>query len=342
MAKPCCVILAAGEGKRMKNSRPKVLSPVLFKPMLQWVADAARGAGIDDLCVVTGYQREQVEAYLAAQEGAYHCVFQQERKGTAHAVMMAEGFLAAHRGEDVLVLNGDAPLIDAETIRAAHALHLAENNAVTVISAELSDPFGYGRIVRDSETGMLKAIVEQKDANERVRAIREVNSGAYWFDVDALLSVLHGIGNQNAQGEYYLPDAVKLILGRGLRADAYTAQNPDTVLGANDCLQLHALNTIARRRILDAAMAEGVDIPCDDGVIIGPDVKLQNNISILPGTILRGRTAVGCGCTLGPNTLLTDCVVGREVVLNAVQAEASVFRDGERLGPFVALAGYGR
>ena len=337
MAKTCSVILAAGEGKRMKSNRPKVMSPVLFKPMLKWVIDAAVQASIDDICVVTGYMREDVEQYLQSLQGKFHSVFQSERKGTWHAVQMADQFLRKYQGGDVLILNGDAPFIDASTIAAAHELHISEGNAVTVISAELDNPFGYGRIVRDSESGMLKAIIEQKDANHRVQAIKEVNSGAYWFDVDSLLSVLYDISNKNAQGEYYLPDAIKLIIGRGLRVNAFVAASPDTVLGANDCLQLHQLNTLAREKILRHFMAEGVDIPCADGVIIGPDVHLENNITILPGTILRGQTTVRSGCMLGPNTLLTDCSVGEGAVLNTVQATGCVIGDNEVHGPYEVI-----
>lgn len=337
MAKICSVILAAGEGKRMKSNRPKVMSPVLFKPMLKWVIDAAQGADIDRICVVTGYMREDVEQYLSSLRGKFHSVFQPERKGTAHAVMMADQFLRKYQGGDVLILNGDAPFIDAATISAAHELHISEGNAVTVISAELQNPFGYGRIVRDSESGMLKAIIEQKDANHRVQSIKEVNSGAYWFDVDALLSVLYDISNKNAQGEYYLPDAIKLIIGRGLRVNAFIAASPDTVMGANDCVQLHTLNTMARERILHHFMAEGVDIPCTDGVVIGPDVQLENNTTILPGTILRGNTTVGSGCTLGPSTMVTDCTIGENVVLNAVQCTGCEIGDNEIHGPFTVV-----
>ncbi|HIS70339.1 MAG TPA: NTP transferase domain-containing protein [Candidatus Gallacutalibacter stercoravium] len=335
--KTCCIILAGGEGKRMKFNRPKVLSPVLFKPMLSWVADAARQARIDSLCVVTGYMHEQLEEYISHMPYPVHTVFQAQRKGTGHAVMMADAFLRPFAGGDVLVLNGDAPFIDAETIQAAHELHISESNAVTVISAELEDPFGYGRIVRDSISGMLKSIVEQKDANARVQAVKEVNSGAYWFDVDALLSVLYDIKNDNAQGEYYLPDAVKLILSRGLRANAYIAASPDTVRGANDCLQLHELNTLARRRLLRAHMQNGIDIPCTDGVIIGPDVRLEGNTTILPGTILRGKTTVGSGCVLGPSTLVDGCTIGDNVVLNAVQCRGVTIASGEKHGPFCTI-----
>ena len=339
MSDLCAVVLAAGEGKRMKTNRPKVLSPVLFKPLLGWVLDAAQKAGIDATCVVTGYMHEAVEEYVNARKGMCETVFQQERKGTGHAVMTAAEFLKKFSGSDVLILNGDSPFIDSDTIKAAHELHIAEGNAVTVVSAELSNPFGYGRIVRDSVSGMLKAIVEQKDANERVQAIHEVNSGAYWFDVDALLSVLYDIKNQNAQGEYYLPDAIKLLISHGLRANAFTALNPQAVLGANDCLQLHELNGIARERILNALMKDGIDIPCTDGVIVGPDVTVEHNVCILPGTILCGETYISSGCTLGPNTYVKDSNIGCDAVLNNVSCIGRTIRGGEKYGPFVSLLG---
>ena len=339
MSHLCAVILAAGEGKRMKSNRPKVLSPVLFKPMLGWVVDAAKKAGIGDICVVTGYMHEDVERYLNKLPGEYETVFQHERKGTGHAVMTAAEFLKKYSGSDVLILNGDSPFIDSGTIERSHELHIGEGNAVTVISAELENPFGYGRIVRDSMAGTLKAIVEQKDANERVQAIREINSGAYWFDVDALLSVLYDINNQNAQGEYYLPDAIKLLIERGLRADAFIASNGETVLGANDCLQLHDLNGIARKRILNALMKNGIDIPCTDGVIVGPDVTVEQNVCLLPGTILCGQSYISSGCVLGPNTYIENSNIGCDAKLSNVSCVGHTVRGGETLGPFVSLLG---
>lgn len=248
MSEVCGIILAAGEGKRMKSNLPKVLSRVLDKPMLKWVIDAARGAGIEALCVVDGFKREEVERYLATLPEAYETAFQAERKGTAHAVMQARGFLERHRDGDVLILNGDAPFLDEETIRKAYRRHREGNHAVTLISAYLDDPFGYGRVLRDEGTGRMAAVVEEKDADAAQKRIGEVSSGAYWFQVEKLLGVLSSIGNHNAQGEYYLPDAVKLLLERGEAADACPAESADAVLGANDAAQLEALNQIARQK----------------------------------------------------------------------------------------------
>ena len=239
----CAIILAGGEGKRMKSDKPKTLSPVLGKPMLLWVITALRNAGIDDICVVKGFKKECVEEFLAGLDFPVESVFQAERLGTGHAVMMAKDFLQAHDG-NVVILNGDAPFMMSETIRNSLRQHTETASAATVISARVDDPTGYGRIVRD-ENGGLSAIVEQKDADEETLKISEVNSGGFWFDCKLLLSVLDRIRSDNKAGEYYLPDAIKLLLSDGQTVGAYTAECSDAVLGANDPAQLEELNRIA-------------------------------------------------------------------------------------------------
>lgn len=242
----CAVILAGGEGKRMKSNKPKTLSPVLGKPMLLWVISAVRNAGIDDLCVVKGFKKEDVEEFLSTLDFNVDSVFQAERLGTGHAVMMAKDFLKAHDG-NVVILNGDAPFMTAETIKNSLEQHAKSGCAATVISARVDDPHGYGRIVRDTD-GSLKAIVEHKDADEETLKIDEVNSGGYWFDCQKLLSVLDRIKSDNAAGEYYLPDAIELLLKDGQKVGAYTAECSDAVLGANDPAQLEELNQIAVKK----------------------------------------------------------------------------------------------
>ena len=242
----CAIILAGGEGKRMKSDKPKTLSEVLGKPMLWWVMSALKKAGVDDICVVKGFKKECIEDYLSTLDFEVESVFQAERLGTGHAVMMAKDFLASHDG-NVVILNGDAPFMTAETIEKSLEQHLASGAAATVSSARVDDPAGYGRIVRDG-SGNLKAIVEHKDADEATRAIDEVNSGGYWFDCRLLLSVLDRIKSDNAAGEYNLPDAIALLLADGKTVGAYTAECSDAVLGANDPAQLEELNRIAREK----------------------------------------------------------------------------------------------
>ena len=242
----CAIILAGGEGKRMKSDKPKPMSLVLGKPMLQWVISAVRQAGVEDVCVVKGYHKEYIEEFLTELSFPVESVYQKERLGTGHAVMMAKEFLQAHDG-NVVILNGDAPFLSAETIKNSLDQHSASGCAATVISAKLDDPTGYGRIIRGGD-GSLEAIVEHKDASEAERAINEVNSGGYWFNCAALLAVLGKIKSDNAAGEYYLPDAVKLLLESGEKVGAYTAECSDAVLGANDPEQLEELNRIAKEK----------------------------------------------------------------------------------------------
>ena len=241
----CAIILAGGEGKRMKSDKPKTLSMVLDKPMLMWVISAVRNAGVDDICVVKGFKKECIDEFIETLDFKVESVFQAERLGTGLAVMMAKDFLEKHNG-NVVILNGDAPFMDSKTIEKSLAQH--ENGyAATVISANVDDPTGYGRIVRDSDGGV-KAIVEQKDADEETLKITEVNSGGFWFDCKKLLSVLDRIKSDNNAKEYYLPDALKLLLADGQKVGAFTAECSDAVLGANDPAQLEELNNIAKQK----------------------------------------------------------------------------------------------
>ena len=245
----CAIILAGGEGKRMKSNLPKTLSNVLGKPMLQWVINSLRNANIENICVVTGFKKECIEDYLKTLPYNVSTVYQSKRLGTGHAVMMAKDFLNENKG-NVIILNGDAPFMDSDTIKNALDTHLTTNSSATVISAKLDNSTGYGRIVRDEKTNNLKAIVEQKDADENTLAIKEVNSGAYWFNSIDLLNVLDDIKSDNNACEYYLPDALKLLIAQDKTVCAYTSKSSDTVLGANDPAQLEQLNEIARNKNL--------------------------------------------------------------------------------------------
>lgn len=334
MNKTACIVLAAGDGKRMRSNRPKVLMNVLFKPMLGWVLDSAEETGVDEICVVAGNQAQQVTDYLEKREKPYTTVLQLERKGTGHAVMQAEEVLK--RSENVLVLCGDAPFMDSDTLKKALELHKKENCGVTVISASIDEPFGYGRIVRD-ENGFLLKIVEQKDATDEEKQIREINSGAYWFEGAALAEALPKLSDSNAAGEYYLTDAVALIRDSGKKAAVYTAENADIVLGANSRADLNALNEKARKSKLKKLMDGGVEFPCTDGIIIGADVIIGQDTVILPNTVIRGKTVIGESCEIGPNSLIENTTVGNGVRLNNVQAFDSVVEEGATIGPFAQL-----
>ena len=242
----CAVILAGGEGKRMKMSKPKPLAEVLGEPMLKWVVNSVRRAGIDNICIVKGFGKEYIEEFVETLDFSVETVFQAERLGTGHAVMQAKEFLKKSGGS-VVILGGDAPFMDSETIKDSYEYHAEQNNSATVISANVDDPTGYGRIVRD-ENGDVVNIVEQKDADKKTAAINEVSSGGFWFDTEKLLSVLDEIKSDNNANEYYLPDALKLLLKKNEKIGAFTASSSDTVLGANDPSQLKELEQIAIKK----------------------------------------------------------------------------------------------
>ena len=232
----------------MKANKPTPMMEVLSRPMIDWVLDAAEASGVKDTILVVGAYGEQLVDHCG--ERSAIC-WQRERLGTGHAVMMALDYLNASDADNVLILNGDAPFMDAATIAESLALHEANGNAVTVISARLDEPFGYGRIVQGAD-GSFERIVEQKDATDEEKAIRNVNSGAYWFRREDLISSLGKLTTDNAAGEYYLTDTIYILKQEGKNAGVFVTENADVVLGANDREQLQALNDIAARNFPEA------------------------------------------------------------------------------------------
>lgn len=329
----CAIILAGGKGTRMKADCPKVMCKVLFKPMIGHVVDAVKEAGAQDICVITGYKHQEVEAYL---EDGIKTALQEPQLGTGHAVMQATEFIKEHTEDDILILNGDGPLMDAETINKAYAYHKDNNNSITLISAIVDDTEGIGHIKRD-ENGTLLRIIEHKDANDEEKKINESNAGCYWFNGGDLLYALGKITNNNAQNEYYLTDTLEILISKGKNAGAYVVENSEVILGANDRKQLNDLNNIMRRNINTRLMLEGVDIPCTDGVIIGKDVKIGNSTVILPNTIILGNTVIGGGCTIGPNTYIDNSAIGDDVILDNCKILDSTVEDGADCGPFVKV-----
>ncbi len=337
MNKKIAVILAAGEGTRMKSKKPKALAQVLFSPMIDWVTDAVKSSGIEDICVIKGFGAEYLDEHLG---DSCETALQSERLGTGHAVIQAEDFIARNGG-DVIVLNGDAPFIDSDTIEKSYALHIEQGNSVTVISAHIDDPTGYGRIIRESD-GTVAKIVEQRDANDDELAVKEVNSGAYWFDSEALLTALKSLdlqrkNGENTKKEFYLTDALEQIKKSGLRAGSYAAESSDIVLGANDRVQLLELNELARKKELQKHMRAGVSIPCADGVIICPGAKIGTDTVIMPNTTVKGDSVIGEGCIIGPSSLVEDSVIGNGVSFNSSVCYSSKILDGADIGPFVRV-----
>ena len=326
------VILAGGQGKRMKSNKPKTLTEILGKPILGWIIGAFEDAGVNNICVVTGFAHEYIDEYLG---GKYETVIQTERLGTGHAVMTAAEFLKKSPDGQTIIFNGDAPFVDSETLKRSLEYHQTSENAVTVITAEVDDPRGYGRILR-TENG-ISGIREQKDCSPEEDKIREINSGCFWFDTRALLETLPKLTRNNAQGEYYITDAIEILLRDGKKAGAYAAANQDIVLSSNDRKGMLLLNDIARKRVLDKHLDNGVEIICADGIIISPDTEIAAGAKILPNTMIMGKCRIGADSVVGPNSQLRDTTVGERSTLNNVVANEAIVGNDCSIGPFVQL-----
>lgn len=331
MENVCAIILAAGKGTRMKSNKPKVLSEILFKPMVGYVAQACKSSGINDICAVCGYKADMVETYLKT-IGEFSFTNQYEQKGTGHAVKMAADFLCSHKGQDVIVLCGDAPLIDAQTICEAYELHSREKNAITILTAVLEDGKNYGRIIRNGSD--IEKIVEQKDCSADELKISEINSSIYWFNVDTLLAALEKLTCENKQGEYYLTDTIAIVKAIGGKVGGYTAKNSDIILGANSRRDLFELNDKMRMRVIDKHFENGVEFISTDGVYIAADAKIGADTTIYAGTIIKENVVIGEDCKIGPNSIVQNSTIDNRVVLNSVQCYSSKIHDDANLGPF--------
>ena len=332
----CAIILAGGKGTRMKSEDPKVMCEVIFEPMISYVIRAVKEAGVEDICVITGFRHEVVEEYLAKKNPEIKTALQEPQLGTGHAVMQARDFIENHLDDEILILNGDGPLMDADTINKAYAYHSENGNAITLVSAIFDDISGIGHIKRD-KNGTLLRIVEDKDANAEEKLITEGNAGVYWFKGASLLYALDNITNNNVQHEYYLTDSLEILIGKGESAGAYVCENPEAVLGANDRKQLNDLNRIMRRNINNRHMINGVDMPCTDSIMIGMDVKIGLNTRILPNTIIIGKTEIGDNCVIGPNSYIDNSTIGSKVILDNCKVLDSTVEDGVDCGPFVKI-----
>ncbi len=326
-----CVILAAGEGKRMFSKNSKVLCEVTHKPMLLWVTDAAKSAGIQEICIVVS--NKDVEKAVSNEK--FNICYQNERLGTGHAVLCAKDFLNSLSDGDTLILYGDAPFIDKETITKSFELHKKDDNAVTVITASIDNPKGYGRIVRTG--GKLSSIVEDLDCDDVTATIKEINSGCCWFKTSELLSALSLIKNDNKKGEYYLTDAVKILISGGKNAGCYLSDTSDVTLGANNPVDLLNLNDMASERAIMKHLMNGVHFVKKDGIIIGPDVEIGAGATILPNTAIYGRCCIGKGAVIGPNSVVNNTDIGEGSTFNASQSNQAKVGAGVSIGPFVQL-----
>lgn len=323
------VILAAGQGTRMKSKVPKVLHKVLDKTMVDYVIDASVEAGAEDICVIVGHQSAMVKAMIGTR---VKFALQKEQLGTGHAVMQAGDFIS---DGNILVLCGDTPLIRPETIKELSEMHNSGGSDVTVVSMRADDPTGYGRIVR--ENNAFAKIVEQKDADEEQKKINEVNTGVYIFKADALKAAFEKLSNNNSQGEYYLTDTLEIIKNNGGKVDIMIADDADEFLGVNSKLQLSQATDIMKKRINEYHMLNGVTIMDPANTYIGIDVKIEPDTIIYPGCMLEGKTEIGTDCIIGPNCRIQSSIIHNGVTVQSsflIQAEVDNY---STVGPFAYL-----
>ncbi len=321
------LILAAGAGTRMKSAKPKVAHEIMNKPLVRWVIDSAREAGINQIVSVIGHGRDYVAPLVADTT----TVVQEEQLGTAHAVLIAKEALANTVGS-LVVLTGDSPLVRPSTIQELVRVREESQAAVVVLTMAVEDPTGYGRIIRD-EAGDVCAIVEQKDCNAEQAAIHECNSGFYCFDIKVLFDALEKVSTDNAQGEYYLTDVVEIARQQGLRVVGYQATDSSECWGVNSRAQLAQATKALQERINNKHMAAGVTIMDPATTWIGPDVAIEPDVEILPMTFLYGSTTIATGSIIGPNTRLTDVVVGPDCCVEETVGVESVLESRVNCGP---------
>ena len=331
------IILAAGEGTRMKSRHPKVMHKLLDRPLVSWVTRAARAAGADRIVVVVGNGAEEVRAHLAA-EADVECVEQTERLGTAHATRVAIEAAGVNEGP-VVVLNGDLPLIEPETIRAFAQSVSSGEHAAAILTMTPPDPFGYGRIEL-AEDGSVTRIIEQKDCTpEQAASLLECNAGCYAFDGALLARYIGEVGNQNAQSEYYLPDMVEILRAHDHATTITHCEDYREGLGVNSRIQLAELSALAQAKINEGLMASGVTMLDPKTVWVGPDVTVGRDTELLPMTMLWGNTSVGEGCVVGPNTRLSNCTVANDVTLEETVGSDVTIESGVTCGPRAYLRG---
>jgi bifunctional UDP-N-acetylglucosamine pyrophosphorylase / glucosamine-1-phosphate N-acetyltransferase len=331
---PTVVIMAAGRGTRMRSRTPKVLHPLCGRPLLLWPIEAAREAGAERIVVVLSADSDEVQRVLPPD---VEVAIQREQAGTADAVLSARAQIGD--SQDVIVLSGDHPLLDAAFLAGLAERHTSSGAAATVTTGELDDPGQYGRIVRTAK-GHVKRIVETKnrgDATAKELAIKEVNLGTYAFRTAPLLEALDGVRADNAQGELYLGDTLPLLRAAGEKVVAHLIEDGSAGLGINTRADLAAVQAICQRRILERHMLAGVTITDPSSTVIEADVRIGEDTVIDPYSFLRGQVEIASECRVGPMTTLEDCVIGNGVSVLHSYLEGCEVLDGCIVGPFAYL-----
>ena len=333
------IVLAAGGGTRMKSKTAKVLHPIGGRSMVGHVLAAVREVEPARIVAVVGHQREQVAPHIQQLAPEAVLAVQETQAGTGHAVRIAVEAVQREHGEvtgTVVVAYGDTPLLTGASLRAFAEEHEAAQRAVSILSGVVPAPFGYGRILRNHE-GDVEAIVEEKDATAEQREIAEINSGILALDAEFLLEALPRIGNDNANGEYYLTDLVQIARDTGLTVGAHLLEDVMQTEGANDRAKLAELGRELNRRILDRWMREGVTVVDPETTWVDADVVLARDVTLLPGTQLLGATVVAEDAVVGPDCTLKDCEIGAGAKVVRAHGELAVIGAGANVGPFTYL-----
>ena len=325
------LILAAGKGTRMKSKLPKVLHKVGGKPMIQHVIDTAKKIGSTRQVAIIGSGADLVKKNISGVE----FVIQKEQLGTGHAVLSAKENFKDSKGT-LLILCGDTPLLTTGLLNAFIAAHENSTCAATVLTAEMPDATGYGRIIHEAD-GSFKKIVEEKDADDEQKKIREVNSGVYCFDVQKLFAALDKVTNDNAQGEYYLPDVLPILKAQGETVGVFKAKYCIETIGINNRVQLAAADRAIRMRKDTELMESGVTIIDPNTTFIDYDVKIGQDTIIYPNTYIEGDTVIGEDCVIGPNVRFMDMKVGNRVTVQFSYCHEAEILDGVTMGPYVHI-----
>ncbi|HWL25015.1 MAG TPA: bifunctional UDP-N-acetylglucosamine diphosphorylase/glucosamine-1-phosphate N-acetyltransferase GlmU [Ureibacillus sp.] len=326
------VVLAAGQGTRMKSKLYKVLHPVCGKPMVEHVVDNVQLMNVNRIVTIVGHGAEMVKEHLG-EKSEY--ALQAEQLGTAHAVQQAEQLLGSLEGT-TLVVCGDTPLIRPETLQALYDYHHQQNAKATILTAVAENPFGYGRIIRN-DNGQVEQIVEQKDASEQQQLINEINTGTYCFDNKALFQALTQVKNENAQGEFYLPDVIEILKQQGEIVSAFATDDFNEILGVNDRVALSQAEEIMRGRINEKHMRNGVTIINPSNTHISIEAEIGRDTIIKPGVVIEGHTVIGEDCIIGPNSQIVASQIGdRTSIVNSVVLNSLVGEDTS-VGPFAHI-----
>ncbi|MGL4762760.1 MAG: bifunctional UDP-N-acetylglucosamine diphosphorylase/glucosamine-1-phosphate N-acetyltransferase GlmU [Sarcina sp.] len=327
----CAIILAAGQGTRIKSRLPKVLHKACGKEMVNHVIDTMRAAELKEVNVIIGKGAELVKERTDSREVSYS--LQEEQLGTGHAVMCTKDFLKGKSGV-VAIFTGDAPLIKEETVKSLIETHINEKNFATLLTSVIENPTGYGRIIR--ENGEVDRIVEHKDCSQTELKVNEINAGMYCFDIESLLSSLDKLSNNNAQGEYYLTDVIGILKAEDKKVGAMITDFEETI-GVNSRAELSIVEGILRKRINRKHLDNGVTLIDESSTYIAEDVVIGQDTIIYPNTVLEGKTVIGEDCIIYPNSRLSNAIVGNETVIESSVIVNSKVGDNTTVGPFAYI-----